>query len=429
MMRRLLNACFVVVAALLLAFPLASISLGSLSVDLPGDLPFYNEKSQLEGRKYAEYTALTRESWSSGKFQAEFEKFTSDHIPFRDDILLFDAAQQRVPISIAATLFGYGIYPSFYGSKYYVMPEDRIVIERSASIPKSQKDIDLWNDLLNRTAEEHPEVRMSVCYVLEPKHDSMNPTYALFGGDGLINREWVQRALVDELAPSIHSEIVSIDSIENMKTEWFRTDHHWNLRAALSGYNRIAMALGLQVKTWDPNLEVRFIEEWQGSFARSGRDYDYPDALVDQADDFSSLRYYRLGKTEPGSEISPGYRETFLDGAGTNGGDDAPEESSGDDDSLTSAYSTYYGGQNMEIFNDGDNNGRTCLFIGDSYSRCLFRYFASNYEHTIYILPGNYKMKQKLGDYFDQYGIDDVIVVVHAEKYGVIEDESPAFFK
>lgn len=389
----------------------------------PDSLNIGSSKSMLEGRKYTTWKQPTTDDMISGAFQDRVEKYLSDHIPMRDSVLLADAFGQRVAISWASALFGYEAYPTFYGSKYIVSPGENVVMERSLEIPASQKELDKWIDFLNRLANTNPNINYSINFIMEPRYVSANPSYRLMGEDGLMSLSWVQESIVNRLDESLHARIAPIDSMGYFKDYWFTNDHHWNLKGALETYNAIADTLKLEKKTWDKKKEVLFVNEWQGTAARSGRDYDYPCNLVDQSDDFSHLRVYKIGKAKKGNEISFGERESFIEGLQS-------EVSRVDNDGhVTEAYSDYYGGGNYNICNDGPNNGKTCLLIGDSFSRCLFRYIANNYYRTIYILPGNYKMKKTCEEYIEDYGVDDVVVIMHALKYEVIQEESPHFIE
>ena len=89
----------------------------------------------------------------------------------------------------------------------------------------------------------------------------------------------------------------------------------------------------------------------------------------------------------------------------------------------------YYGEANSDIVNAGNKNGRTCLLVGDSFSLCLKRYIAANYERTICILPGNEKAHKRLARYIEDYDVDDVIVMMHPLKSFYIAETSPRFMK
>ena len=90
-------------------------------------------------------------------------------------------------------------------------------------------------------------------------------------------------------------------------------------------------------------------------------------------------------------------------------------------------YSQYYGGGPVYIENAGENNGKTCLLIGDSFTHCLKRVIANNYKDTIVILPGNVKVARTLESLFDEYAIDDVIVMAQSLKFNYIASTSPKF--
>jgi len=90
-------------------------------------------------------------------------------------------------------------------------------------------------------------------------------------------------------------------------------------------------------------------------------------------------------------------------------------------------YQRYHGAFNGLIVNKTSNNKKTLLFICDSNSHCLKRYVAQNYRYTYVMMPGNATYDGNLEDYIKEYDPDDIVVLMHSQKYQQIAEYSPKF--
>lgn len=80
-------------------------------------------RSNLEGRVYERRPQVSVAALADGSFQDSFERYVADGVPWRDVVVLANAAVQRSGISLASGLFGYPAYPTFFGSDYVYVPE------------------------------------------------------------------------------------------------------------------------------------------------------------------------------------------------------------------------------------------------------------------------------------------------------------------
>ena len=407
-MQRIQNITFTVIAALIVFSIMGYNVAGALAPDIVA-VP---EASDLENRYYAKPSELSVDSLQDGTFQDSFEAFIADHVPNRDLIVLCNAALQRTSIATSAAIQGFEVYPTFFDSHYYVLPRDGLIVDRAEAQPPDAggKELNAWIDTLNDAVQQHPDVRFVYDCVARHDQTEANPTYRYL--NNRLNPAWLQESFIDRLDPRIDAFIDAVESYEEIEGEWFATDPHWTLERALASYNLVADRLGLTSYAYEDPVTV--IDSWYGGYAKSGLDLDFPTDLKDLPIDFSSLSFYEL-KEDGGGAKQMGAREEVLFGDGTMESDDS------------SKYYAYFGGGSAEAVNDGANNGRTALFIGDSLSYCLSRFIASNYRHTVFLLPGNSRFDTSLESYLEAYDPDDVIVMMHATKYQSIAEYSPEF--
>ena len=371
-----------------------------------------SEVSNIENRYYAELPSLTAESVLDKSFQSGFDAFIADHIPLRDHAVLLNAGMQRTCIAASAAIRGYGVYPTFFGSHYYAVPSDGLIVDQAEELPSDDdlRALDAWIVTLNEAAQKHPDIRFVYDCVARHDQTEANPTYRYF--NNRLNPAWMQEHFIDHLDPHIDAFIDSVASYDEIVDEWFATDPHWTLERALKSYNQVAERLGLRVYPYDNPVEV--VDSWQGTYANSSLDLDYAINLEDLPIDFSQLSFYNL-QEDGGGEKYMGAREAVLF-------EGVQLEADG-----ASKYYEYFGGGAAEVINNGENNGRTVLFVGDSLSYCLERFIASNYSKSVILLPGNGRYSRDLESYIEEYDPDDVIVLMHASKYETIAEYSPAF--
>ena len=368
--------------------------------------------SGLENRHYARFPEITVESALEGDLQGSLEDYLADHVPARNQAMLFNAAWQRLGIAATASLFGYDTYPTFLGSHYYVVPRDRLIVDRAEAQPADAggQALDAWVSTLNGAAQRHPGTRFVYDCIARHDQTEANPTYRYYRDR--LNPAWVQDNFLDRLDPRIDSFIDAVESYDEIAGEWFATDPHWTLKRALKSYDEVAKRLSLDTYAYE-NV-VTAVDSWQGEYANGGLDLDYPIALEDLPLDFSQLTFHELPE-DGGAEKHLGLREDILLGNAE------PREN---DDSV---YYQYFGGGAAVAENTGPNNGRTALFVGDSLSYCLTRFIAANYRETVFLLPGNARYDGSLESYIEQFDPDDVIFMMHATKYESIAEYSPAF--
>lgn len=402
------NLLLVALSALVCCSVLAYNAVGILapdSVEIP-------ESSDLESRYYEAAPEPTFQAISDKSFQDGIDRYLADHVPLRDFTVLANAGLQRSCIAGSAALCGYGLYPTFFNSRYYVVSDDGLILERSEEAPGADGDaaLEAWVNTLNDAAASHPDTRFVYDCVARHDQSEANPTYPHY--DNRLNASWVQANLLDRLDPRIDSFIDAAQSYGEIRDEWFATDCHWMLKRALGSYNLVAERLSLERYAYENPVTIA--SEWHGSYAHSGLDLDYPLSLQDLPIDFSYLTYYNLDEFG-GGECTLGAREAVLSGDMTMQPD------------LSSQYYGYFGGGDVEIVNGKSGNGKTMVLVCDSLSYCLHRFFASNYSRVIMLMPGNSRLEGSFGDYLDRYDPDDVVILLHATKYLTFADYSPTF--
>ncbi len=407
-MRRIENIVLTV-AAVVIGFSVLAYNLAGAIFPEALDVP---KSSYLENRFYTGCTEITPKSVSSGEFQESLDACLADHVPARNQVVLYNALLQRASIATSAGLFGFDVYPTFLGSRYYVIPRDNLIVDRAEEQPSDAdaEALEAWVSTLNGVAQNHPNINF--VYDCIARHDQCeaNPTYQYYSNR--LDPTWAQANIIDRLNPHLNAFVDPVESYDEIVEEWYNADPHWTLKRALESYNKIAERLNLTVYPYDNPVVA--VDSWHGGYAKNGLDLDVSTKLEDLPIDFSQLSFYRL-QEEGGGEISVGSRDGILSGQVT------------PSDEVESMYYEYFGGGQMEVRNSGANNGRNVLVITDSLSYSLTRFIASNYDQSTFILPGNDHFGSSFEEYIERYKPDDVIVLTHVSKYISIAEFSPEF--
>lgn len=385
-------------------------ALNAAGAPLPLEMGIGKQKSQLEGRDYAEAPTLSIKKISAGEFQDTSERFLADAVPCRDSVVLANAGAQRACIQIANMVMRFEAYPAFFGSDTSVVPDDRLIIPTAmAQSPENQQAAEEFIRQINELAAEYEEIRFVYDALVAVYESPYNPTYGLCSN--AFSEDWTEQNILSKLDPNRFDAIYEpMTSYDEFKSSWLTTEHHWTFQRALSSYNLIADKLGLKPATYENPILVN--GSWHGARCRLGLDLDYTSELYDVPDDFSYLEW----KTLEGKHATYGKRDAFLAG-----------EYSFGEDPVYNVFDTYFGSATVQANNKGPNNGKRCLVICVSFARPLKGYIAQNYAQTVFVAPSINPVDISLKDLIDQGNFDDVIIQLAEYSYAGMNKVSPNF--
>lgn len=401
---KVLNVLFLLVFIAVLTVVITTKAMLKLDVEFPEWTGVGSKFSHVEGRELTKRPKVSLANVGSHELQDQSEKYLSDSFPIKEQALLANARLQRVAIEQSAALFGFDVYPTFYGSEgAYYAPQDMLFAGPEVVQSDTAKKYEDAARKYQAFSEKYPEVNMVAYSVQRDKSSFLNPLNSLMSDT--VDDDYMQEHFFSVLGNNITVIEDKCDDLEEYDDRFFRTDHHWQMLAAYDAYSHImsvlspdsALVSDYQVVTWD---NVPF-------YGSKARQYlcktKTPDYITDYIIDMSGLTATVDGESVQVPEWFEGFDDYSNDICSTQ--------------VFANRYGEYYHGDRLEMHlaNDGDNNGKTLLVLADSFSDNVERFFARNYKEVIVIDAR--KGDVSLGDYVERYSVDDVLFLLSDHNY------------
>lgn len=405
------NIILICLAALVVCSAIVTRLLVAVGVSFPEVTGIGQSWRALEGREAAAAPELSLDAFASGDFQSATDSYASDSLPFHDQAMLLNAQLQEVGISQAAALFGYDVYPTYFGSnRLYVASQDAVTYLPFTHTEYHDQKLAEYAQGIAKQAKAHPEKRFVVYVVQGFSEPAQDPAYDLVSNP-FLPREGVE-ALRSALAdcPNVSVLTDTYDSLDSYYEEFFRSDHHWNIKGALRAYNTIADALGLQTQDTS-SLTLRQVCEgytFIGATSRWGR-HVVRDEAFDADIDYSGVTY------------------TGEDGQTHDGNDHATFTGLDESEKAYSFYDEYYDNIPDGTLVHGTGTG-SALLISNSYGGALTRQLATQFETLYKSVAVRAGHDETFSDLLEWSDADTVIFVANPTDFMTAAAELPNFF-
>lgn len=334
--------------------------------------------SQQENKYLQQAPKFTFQSLFSGKFTADFEKYTSDQFAFRDF---------WIPMK-AGTELAEGKKEN---NKVYYCGRDTL-IKRFAQPDYSQTDRKLM--AISAFSEK---ADVPVYFGLIPGAADIWNGKLPANAPGASQKEYIEYCY-NNIGEKIKcADIYSMLSSNSDKDIYYRTDHHWTSLGAYYGYAALGDTLGYTAPDVSSYSQRRMV-----------------------TDDF-------LGTNSSSSGfvwVKPDSIETFVDGDGVkvdnykNGQTSEPVTSGLYVDSHLQEkdkYSVFLGGVTPLIHISTGNSGPSLLIVRDSYTDSLVPFLTADYS-DIYLVDLRY-FTDSVADYVKEHDIDSVLVLYSIDEF------------
>lgn len=201
---------------------------------------------------------------------------------------------------------------------------------------------------------------------------------------------------ISSLYSTFKSSSLKINSFEEYKNYFYKTDHHWNYKGSYQGYKDIInLMLGKQEPVLEPQEEKKFDFNFYGTKANRSKFYSYKENFTVYTYNLPTHKTYINGK-----ETEYGLSSQYLKGEYPN-------------DPNISHYAAYYGGDYAEIIYDFDKpNKENLLIISGSFSNAINNLIASHFNKTHIIDLRHYK-NFNVDEYIKENKIDKLIFITY----------------
>lgn len=402
--KRVQDAAVVALFICIISVSVVTLGAKKVHIDLPEWLELDNNQSWLEGKQYTSFPNFSATSFSSSSFQNDVEQFISDRYPCRDSILMGNAAWQRALIGSSADLFGYSVYPTFYGSAYsYDLQHDQVVQTLVAPTDATEDEYESAASAYNAFTWRNSSRRMFFYRVDRMSTSSNNPTHALVSSS--VDTEYLAEHFFNLLDSSIQVIDGTFPSEDSLASAFFHTDHHWNGVTAYDAYKSILKAMNDGASLEDASLSSVTYSKvpFYGSTSRSGL------CLTSKADYIEDIPLDLTGITVSVNGVAQDSK--ILQQTAVYQSGDV------DKNTFTNHYAKYFHTDYalVDIQSDHAQTDKTLLIVGDSYSNCIERYFTSYYGRVI-SYDARYN-DASIQDVADEYSADDILVLMGSTNF------------
>jgi len=329
--------------------------------------------------------------------QEELKSAASDQFPFRLPLASFARWVERLQIRIAYSLLPDPAYPASLDLNYLLLRGDKqVYIQPPATWDDGRKElIDNRIENYQYLIDSFPEINFFVFYLERMAFASYNPVNLFFPqADKGQSFDYFLSNKPEKMAVSYWR----LNGLEEHQQNFFRTDHHWNIRGAWAGYEIIYDLLKTKIPEISPKLvlkEFKQIEgvEFCGSYARRTLYPCQPDILEYADVDLPPYRTFLNGIESPRNNRSVYFKGEY------------------NRDRYAEHYAEFFGYVTALVEYDYENQSdRNLLIIGGSYTQAMQEFIAAHYDKTFVVDLREYD-NFSLGEFIKVHDIDDVLVI------------------
>ena len=369
--------------------------LGFLVLGLARTVFFPQEINSYENRYAEKIAPFTLTGFVDGSFQQSVEDALSDQVPLSQSFKkVYNLFTSRFIKSVSRPIL------ELLPDKYVVLGDKLLfggenIMFWTRTLESQAERLNARAAHYNAVFAHHPDVNFYLYFIEKDTDINFETGYRVEAFDYLAQK-------LD--LPAERTGCLRIDSFDQFKTWFYRTDHHWNAQGSLEGYRQVLSLLKPGEAALVPQEEVTLKGQLTGSKATG--------ALAAFSEDMTVYRYDYPSMTvtingQPADDY--GNQQAFLDGAGG-----------------TPSYGLFYGSDNGETTFDTGTQGRgNLLVVGESFDNAILKLLASHYDRTFSVDLRYYEahlgIPFDLEAYLAEHAIDTVLLIGNID-YFVTED-------
>lgn len=355
------------------------------------------EVSSSENRTLAKRPDLSVDQIEDGLFMSEFETYYTDHFPSRDRWL-------SAYVSIQMLTNQSSINDLHILEDDWIMPVISTAGQKKSDMDEAISKIDEFSSFLEKQDIEFyyfalPHKRTTLAFLY--------PTYFNVNDEKDLNYFFTELEDRDIVAINMVEHFKNQFTEEELKSLYFKTDHHWNMRGAFEGYKIIIKSLEQHsdhfISDGDDLLKESYSLEcisanktFKGSLNRqlymkvNTSDDDQNMCIMNREPLFSNYEVIADGEKVSAFDLFASHLES-----------QKPDE-------YTYGNIFTYDKAEIEIINPARKDGANLLVIKNSYTNPLTFHLAQNFYKTVIFDPRHYD-EMTLNEYIEQNDFDIVI--------------------
>ena len=407
-----LDLCLIVLILLILVSPLL------YWISLNGN---WETKSEIEGRKLIAFpkdlfrnqkTAIKRVFQGlvsdavdlffiktiDGSLQNQLDSAIADQFPLRISMTEFSRILERGLIASAYSFFSDTVFPASIDTSIYVTRDKTRLLKAPLSFDASMKhEIDLRIENYSELINYNPNINFYVLNIETLEYSRFNPLTKFYSNSD--SGQSINYFLKNK-PKNLKFKNFEILSYPEFEANFFKTDHHWNIRGAVKAYRLVYEMLSKNYADISPMVDISKISlinnlEFLGSYAR-GSLYPIAPEPFEYADvSLPEYRTYVNGELKTYSG-----RKSYLSGNFSRV-------------KYFNHYQGFYGSWKKLIVYEFQNlSNRNLLIVASSHARMNQMLIASHYHKTYVIDLQNRDVKAiSLKQMISDYKINDVLIM------------------
>ncbi|MBQ2581555.1 MAG: hypothetical protein II574_08010 [Ruminococcus sp.] len=333
--------------------------------------------SEMENRNLNQFPTFSWKNLKDGTFTDGLEKFVSDHIPFKDELVTLKTDTDR--------LLQHDLQNGVYFGKdgYYLQ-------DYHEDTEQLEKNIGCINDL-RKNAPDADISFMLVPNSISVMSDKLPST----------NTSEDQQKTIGKVKEQLDSSINFYCPMSDLKAAadngtqvFYKTDHHWTSDGAKVGFDGLMKAMD------EPELkadyDVQELPDFLGTlYSKAPSAFTDKDTMKLLTDKSNKLTVNFVDKNETKDTI---FDRSFED--------------------KKDKYSIFFGGNyaNINIKSENAQQDKKVLILKDSYANCAMPYFTSMYSDVTMIDMRYYHVQPlTVSEYIKENKIDKVILLYNVD--------------
>lgn len=346
---------------------------------------FSKDINYYENRPAYKIEGFSISNFYNGNFQDKLELALSDQIPFAQKMKKAYNTINSYWIKNAIKHM-YSDKYFYLGSYIYVFGDDEYLVYPPEYFRDTQEDADARMENINKMIKAYPDIGIFIYYIEKDSDIDFETNNKTLNSQYLIENIKVDKKNIG---------IFEINSFDEYKEYFYRTDHHWNYKGSYKAYCEI-----IEMITEDEPIEILdticLKQRLSGSKASAsgyGKLYN---------EDFYA---YKLNLPE---------HKTYINGTESIYGLKENDYNNMEDEYIS--YGGFYGWDDGEvIFDYKDKEKENLLILGESYDNAIVELIASHFNKTYSVDLRAYEMdmghKFEFEKYLKENNITKVLLV------------------